>query len=36
MGIFSAESRFLIVFGINPDSMENIPQVNFRKILNLV
>ena len=36
MAIFGTENRFLVVSGVNPDPMENIPQVNFRKILNLV
>ena len=29
MAIFSAESRFSIVSGVNPDPVENIPQINF-------
>ena len=36
MVIFSAENRFLTVSGVNPDPVENIPQVDFWKILNLV
>ena len=36
MAVFSAENRFLTVSGVNPDPMESIPQVDFRKIFNLV
>ena len=36
MAIFGAENRFLTVSGVNLDPMESIPQVDFRKILNLV
>ena len=36
MAVFGAESRFLTVSGVNPDPVENIPQVDFRKILNLI
>ena len=36
IAVLGAENRFLAVSGVNPDSMEGTPQVNFRKILNLV
>ena len=36
IAISGAESRFLTVSGVNPDPVESIPQVDFRKILNLV
>ena len=36
MAVLGAESRFLAVSGVNPDPVENIPQVDFQKILNLV
>ena len=29
MAVLGAENRFLIVSGVNPDPIENIPQVNF-------
>ena len=35
MAILGAENRFPAVSRVNPDPMENIPQVDFRKILNL-
>ena len=36
MAISSAENRFPAVSGINPDPIKGIPQINFRKILNLI
>ena len=36
MAVLGAESRFLAVSGVNPDPVEGIPQVDFRKILSLV
>ena len=36
MAIFGAKNRFLTVSGVNLDPVEGIPQVDFRKILNLV
>ena len=36
MAVSGAENRFLAVSGVNPDPVESIPQINFRKILNLV
>ena len=35
MAVSGAENRLPAVSGVNPDSMEGIPQVNFRKILHL-
>ena len=36
MAVFGAESRFPAVSGVNLDPVEGIPQVDFRKIFNLV
>ena len=36
MVISGAENRFSMVSGVNLDPVENIPQIDFRKILNLV
>ena len=33
MAVLSAKSHFPMVSGVNPDPMEGIPQVDFRKIL---
>ena len=36
IAVLGAESHLPAVSGVNPDPIESIPQVDFRKILNLV
>ena len=36
MAVFGAENHFPAISGVNPDPMEGIPQIDFRKILNLI
>ena len=36
MAVLGTENGLLMVSGVNPDFVEGIPQVNFRKIFNLV
>ena len=35
MAVFSTKNHFPMVSGVNPDLVEGIPQVDFRKILSL-